>query len=203
MGKLGPVVAQDNLALPCRASTGAWLSTLSWSLPDSCLFFQQECCGTSGPIDWVNFTSTFREATPEVVFPWPPLCCRRTGNFIPLSEEGCRLGHVDYLFTKVCPLPAASSVCGFSGPLCFFWVFLSPTVSLLSPSLLSSFLFLLLLSGSLNSCSICPPSLYKSVGCTQGLSHSDLAPATFLKLSGNTSNNNNINSKIPITTHIY
>ncbi|KAM9047305.1 uroplakin-1a isoform 3-T3 [Megaptera novaeangliae] len=61
----------------------------------------QECCGTSGPMDWVNFTSAFRATTPEVVFPWPPLCCRRTGNFIPLSEEGCRLGHLDYLFTKM------------------------------------------------------------------------------------------------------
>ncbi|XP_044615389.1 uroplakin-1a isoform X3 [Equus asinus] len=63
---------------------------------------EQECCGTSGPMDWVNFTSAFRAATPEVAFPWPPLCCRRTGNFIPLSEEGCRLGHIDYLFTKGC-----------------------------------------------------------------------------------------------------
>uniref|UniRef100_A0A2K5H9W8 Uroplakin-1a n=1 Tax=Colobus angolensis palliatus TaxID=336983 RepID=A0A2K5H9W8_COLAP len=65
------------------------------------VMIEQECCGTSGPMDWVNFTSTFREATPEVVFPWPPLCCRRTGNFIPLNKEGCRLGHMDYLFTKV------------------------------------------------------------------------------------------------------
>ncbi|XP_011804348.1 PREDICTED: uroplakin-1a [Colobus angolensis palliatus] len=66
------------------------------------VMIEQECCGTSGPMDWVNFTSTFREATPEVVFPWPPLCCRRTGNFIPLNKEGCRLGHMDYLFTKGC-----------------------------------------------------------------------------------------------------
>ncbi|XP_077919592.1 uroplakin-1a isoform X3 [Halichoerus grypus] len=66
------------------------------------VMIEQECCGTSGPMDWVNFTSAFRAATPEVVFPWPPLCCRRTGNFIPLSAEGCRLGHTDYLFTKGC-----------------------------------------------------------------------------------------------------
>ncbi|TKC45944.1 hypothetical protein EI555_005205, partial [Monodon monoceros] len=65
------------------------------------IMIEQECCGTSGPMDWVNFTSAFRATTPEVVFPWPPLCCRRTGNFIPLSEEGCRLGHLDYLFTKL------------------------------------------------------------------------------------------------------
>ncbi|KAI5757977.1 UPK1A [Gulo gulo luscus] len=66
------------------------------------VMIEQECCGTSGPMDWVNFTSAFRAATPEVAFPWPPLCCRRTGNFIPLNEEGCRLGHTDYLFTKGC-----------------------------------------------------------------------------------------------------
>ena len=66
-------------------------------------------------MDWVNFTSAFRASTPEVVFPWPPLCCRRTGNFIPVNEEGCRLGHLDYLFTKVClPLPALSGC--LSGP---------------------------------------------------------------------------------------
>uniref|UniRef100_A0A2K5ES02 Uroplakin 1A n=1 Tax=Aotus nancymaae TaxID=37293 RepID=A0A2K5ES02_AOTNA len=52
------------------------------------VMIEQECCGTSGPMDWVNFTSAFR-AHPEVVFPWPPLCCRRTGNFIPLNEESC------------------------------------------------------------------------------------------------------------------
>lgn len=71
-------------------------------------------------MDWVNFTSAFRAATPEVVFPWPPLCCRRTGNFIPLNEEGCRLGHTDYLFTKVCPSLWLPCLCGMglapSGP---------------------------------------------------------------------------------------
>ncbi|XP_055450671.1 uroplakin-1a [Psammomys obesus] len=66
------------------------------------VMIEQECCGTSGPMDWVNYTSAFRAATPEVVFPWPPLCCRRTGNFIPVNEEGCRVGHMDYLFTKGC-----------------------------------------------------------------------------------------------------
>nr|XP_013005255.1 uroplakin-1a isoform X1 [Cavia porcellus] len=66
------------------------------------MMIEQECCGTSGPMDWVNYTSTFRAATLEAVFPWPPLCCRRTGNFIPLNEEGCRVGHVDYLFIKGC-----------------------------------------------------------------------------------------------------
>ncbi|ELR47234.1 Uroplakin-1a [Bos mutus] len=75
------------------------------------IMIEQECCGTSGPMDWVNFTSAFRATTPEVVFPWPPLCCRRTGNFIPVNEEGCRLGHLDYLFTKVCLLLLCLSVC--------------------------------------------------------------------------------------------
>lgn len=116
MGKLSPAGAQHNLAVSHCLTSGKQWSALSWSLTP-CFPLQQECCGTSGPMDWVNFTSTFRAATPEVVFPWPPLCCRRTGNFIPLNEEGCRLGHVDYLFTKVCPLPPAAPVCGLPGPL--------------------------------------------------------------------------------------
>lgn len=95
-------------------------------------------------MDWVNYTSAFRAATPEVVFPWPPLCCRRTGNFIPINEDGCRVGHMDYLFTKVClfalcflpfpfycpsvPLPSSLSSLAFSffpfllpGPPSFVW----------------------------------------------------------------------------------
>ena len=123
---------QANLMLPRCVTSGERLSSLSQNPPDPFLSLQQECCGTSGPTDWVNFTSAFRATTPEVVFPWPPLCCRRTGNFIPLSEEGCRLGHLDYLFTKVCLLPAAASV-GLSGPLWFFYLFLPPTVCLLLP----------------------------------------------------------------------
>lgn len=99
-------------------------------------FFQQECCGTSGPMDWVNYTSAFRAATPEVVFPWPPLCCRRTGNFIPINEDGCRVGHMDYLFTKVClfcplfspflPYTACLSHCLLASPLWPFLSFLLP-----------------------------------------------------------------------------
>ncbi|XP_060144826.1 uroplakin-1a isoform X1 [Globicephala melas] len=80
------------------------------------IMIEQECCGTSGPMDWVNFTSAFRATTPEVVFPWPPLCCRRTGNFIPLSEEGCRLGHLDYLFTKSTGSGRAGSAAMAHGP---------------------------------------------------------------------------------------
>jgi hypothetical protein len=102
--KLGPTVLKPALTLLAvwpRASRGPSLSSIQ---PHPQLSLQQECCGTSGPMDWVNYTSAFRGATPEVVFPWPPVCCRRTGNFIPLNKEGCRLGHVDYLFTKVCPL---------------------------------------------------------------------------------------------------
>uniref|UniRef100_A0A8D0NTF1 Uroplakin 1A n=1 Tax=Sus scrofa TaxID=9823 RepID=A0A8D0NTF1_PIG len=114
------------------------------------VMIEQECCGTSGPMDWVNFTSAFRASTPEVVFPWPPLCCRRTGNFIPVNEEGCRLGHLDYLFTKVClPLPALSGC--LSGPTWSCYSFLPPTVFLSSPTPhtpLSGFLFLSPPSGS-------------------------------------------------------
>ncbi|XP_020833313.1 uroplakin-1a [Phascolarctos cinereus] len=66
------------------------------------VMIEQQCCGTSGPLDWVSFTSAFRKAISEAEFPWPPLCCRRDANFNPLSEEGCKLGYQDYLFTKGC-----------------------------------------------------------------------------------------------------
>ncbi|OBS72793.1 hypothetical protein A6R68_12664, partial [Neotoma lepida] len=81
---------------------GAWIAIFCGFSFFVVASFGQECCGTSGPMDWVNYTSAFRAATPEVEFPWPPLCCRRTGNFIPINEEGCRVGHMDYLFTKGC-----------------------------------------------------------------------------------------------------
>lgn len=125
-----------------------WCTTSPLALPKPWLFLQQECCGTSGPMDWVNYTSAFRAATPEVVFPWPPLCCRRTGNFIPINEDGCRVGHMDYLFTKVCLFA-----------LCFlpFPLLLPVCPSVLRP-LLSSLFFLSFLPGP-------PSSLSGSTEC--------------------------------------
>ncbi|EMP29863.1 Uroplakin-1a [Chelonia mydas] len=61
-----------------------------------------ECCGATGPLDWVNHTSTFRSFYPEGLAPWPFLCCKRDANFVILSPEGCRVGHVDYINTKGC-----------------------------------------------------------------------------------------------------
>ncbi|XP_030894430.1 uroplakin-1a isoform X1 [Leptonychotes weddellii] len=157
------------------------------------VMIEQECCGTSGPMDWVNFTSAFRAATPEVVFPWPPLCCRRTGNFIPLSAEGCRLGHTDYLFTKVCPLPAAPLSVHRSGPP---GSSVSSCLPLSSPPPLWASFFLSRLSGSLNSLATCPCSPRKSVGGPG----SELAPATFLRSSGKESNRNHSGSTTTIVT---
>ncbi|KYO34809.1 uroplakin-1a [Alligator mississippiensis] len=66
------------------------------------IMMEQQCCGTSGPLDWVNNTSAFRARFPEVAAPWPFLCCRRDPNFVILNQEGCRVGHVDYVNTKGC-----------------------------------------------------------------------------------------------------
>ncbi|XP_048355226.1 uroplakin-1a [Sphaerodactylus townsendi] len=63
---------------------------------------EQQCCGTNSPMDWVNYTSVFRSRYPEVVAPWPFYCCKRDANFIIINEEGCRLGHVDYINSKGC-----------------------------------------------------------------------------------------------------
>uniref|UniRef100_A0A8D0L4G6 Uroplakin-1a n=1 Tax=Sphenodon punctatus TaxID=8508 RepID=A0A8D0L4G6_SPHPU len=66
------------------------------------IMMEQQYCGTSGPMDWVNYSSTFRTFYPEVVSPWPFLCCKRDPNFVILSQEGCRIGHVDYINNKGC-----------------------------------------------------------------------------------------------------
>uniref|UniRef100_A0A8D2JHV9 Uroplakin-1a n=1 Tax=Varanus komodoensis TaxID=61221 RepID=A0A8D2JHV9_VARKO len=63
---------------------------------------EQHCCGTNNPLDWVNYTSVFRSRYPEAVAPWPYYCCKRDRNFIIINEEGCRLGHVDYIYTNGC-----------------------------------------------------------------------------------------------------
>ncbi|XP_060642446.1 uroplakin-1a [Anolis sagrei] len=63
---------------------------------------EQQCCGTNDPMDWVNYTSVFRSRYPEIVAPWPFFCCKRDRNFIIINEEGCRLGHVDYINTQGC-----------------------------------------------------------------------------------------------------
>ncbi|KAG8143291.1 hypothetical protein E2320_000540, partial [Naja naja] len=63
---------------------------------------EQQCCGANNPLDWVNYTSVFRSRYPEAVAPWPFYCCKRDPNFIIINEEGCRLGHIDYINTKGC-----------------------------------------------------------------------------------------------------
>lgn len=152
-------------------------------------------------MDWVNFTSAFRAATPEVVFPWPPLCCRRTGNFIPLNEEGCRLGHTDYLFTKVCPLPAAPlSVRHGSGPLWSFYLFPPPTVFSSSPLWLLSFSPLSL---ALSTLSPSVPLPSASQWEAQGLSDPEPDLQLFFRLPGNESNRNHRNSTTTIVTNVH
>nr|XP_014424218.1 uroplakin-1a [Pelodiscus sinensis] len=66
------------------------------------IMMEQQCCGATGPLDWVNHTSAFRSLYPEGLAPWPFLCCKRDPNFVILSPEGCRVGHVDYINTKGC-----------------------------------------------------------------------------------------------------
>ena len=152
-------------------------------------------------MDWVNFTSAFRATTPEVVFPWPPLCCRRTGNFIPVNEEGCRLGHLDYLFTKVCLLLLCLSVClALSGSSVSFSLPLSVCHLLPNPHLTFPIFHL----SALHLPHRPATTLCRSAGCIpQVWSDPDLAtPETFLRLSGDQSNKNNTGSTPPITTNI-
>lgn len=146
-------------------------------------------------MDWVNFTSIFRTATPEVVFPWPPLCCRRTGNFVPLNEEGCRLGHMDYLFTKVCP---SSLTLRLSVWPSLVLLSLPPSLCLSAPPRPPFFFFSSLSHLSLVFSTL-PPSVHPSLS-SQGMhtgSGADLTPATFLRLSG-TESSSRRNSRTPV-----
>nr|XP_033770640.1 uroplakin-1a [Geotrypetes seraphini] len=66
------------------------------------IMLEKNCCGISGPKDWVAYTSTFRGQFSEEKAPWPFLCCKRDSNFVIMSEDGCRVGHTDYINTQGC-----------------------------------------------------------------------------------------------------
>ncbi|XP_029433004.1 uroplakin-1a [Rhinatrema bivittatum] len=66
------------------------------------IMIEKQCCGVSGPGDWVNYTSTFRTTYSEDQAPWPFLCCKRDLNYIIKNQDGCRVGHTDYINTQGC-----------------------------------------------------------------------------------------------------
>ncbi|KAJ8287606.1 hypothetical protein COCON_G00002650 [Conger conger] len=60
-----------------------------------------QCCGADGPLDWIEYTSTFSDKFGPVN-QWPLSCCRRNSNFEVANLEACRIGHSSSIFTKGC-----------------------------------------------------------------------------------------------------
>ncbi|XP_069460976.1 uroplakin-1a [Ambystoma mexicanum] len=72
--------------------------TLLWNR----MMMEKQCCGVKGPADWIQYTSTFRNQYTEFVAPWPFFCCIRDANFLPINQEGCRVGAEGYIYTQGC-----------------------------------------------------------------------------------------------------
>lgn len=66
------------------------------------IMMDKECCGFNGAVDWINYSSTFRNTYNESLAPWPFMCCKRDGNFAVINPEGCRVGYMDYINSKGC-----------------------------------------------------------------------------------------------------
>ncbi|XP_038669410.1 uroplakin-1a [Scyliorhinus canicula] len=63
---------------------------------------QEQCCGSTGPMDWIKYTSFFRSQFNETTAPWPFQCCKRNVNSEIANQEGCVVGHRDFLYQKGC-----------------------------------------------------------------------------------------------------
>lgn len=90
-----------NARKPCRltlADTLPWIShiALKLHLPP----FQVQCCGADGPMDWIEYTSTFSDKFGPAN-QWPLSCCKRNSNFEVENPEACKIGHSQSLFIKV------------------------------------------------------------------------------------------------------
>ncbi|XP_072281650.1 uroplakin-1a [Pyxicephalus adspersus] len=66
------------------------------------LMLERSCCGVDGPVDWVSYTSVFRQSHTESEAPWPFWCCARDSNFQILNEAACRVGLPPYINDQGC-----------------------------------------------------------------------------------------------------
>ncbi|XP_028836068.1 uroplakin-1a [Denticeps clupeoides] len=91
-----------------------------------------QCCGVDGPVDWIEYNSTFRQ-TFGSKYPWPLYCCKRLSSFEVENVEGCQIGQSSAMFTKGCfdhiesvfsRYTWAVSWYGFSVLMFMFWVML-------------------------------------------------------------------------------
>ncbi|XP_060756201.1 uroplakin-1a [Neoarius graeffei] len=61
-----------------------------------------QCCGTDGPLDWMEYSSTFREMYNMSTNPWPLSCCQRQSSLDVADQTGCMLGQTSAVFVKGC-----------------------------------------------------------------------------------------------------
>ncbi|KAM6967547.1 uroplakin-1a [Aplochiton taeniatus] len=79
-------------------------STLQYcicALTELSTLLQAQCCGTDGPLDWVQYNSTFNQNFGSSIL-WPLNCCQQLNNYQPLNLPACKLGLPDSVFTKGC-----------------------------------------------------------------------------------------------------
>ncbi|XP_051776684.1 uroplakin-1a-like [Erpetoichthys calabaricus] len=76
-------------------STPGQLITNTWNK----IMLGQQCCGTDGPLDWINYNSTFSATNTA---PWPLNCCVRLRNFEVADQGACYAGDVRYVLTDGC-----------------------------------------------------------------------------------------------------
>ncbi|XP_062841963.1 uroplakin-1a [Trichomycterus rosablanca] len=60
-----------------------------------------QCCGTDGPLDWIEYNSSFRQMY-GTTYPWPLTCCKRQSTFDVSDPEGCKIGQTSAMFNKGC-----------------------------------------------------------------------------------------------------
>ncbi|XP_069796114.1 uroplakin-1a-like [Narcine bancroftii] len=63
---------------------------------------QEKCCGTLGPTDWITYTSFFRTNFNETFAPWPFQCCKKDENAEIINQEGCGVGHQEFMNQQGC-----------------------------------------------------------------------------------------------------
>ncbi|KAK6469956.1 uroplakin-1a-like [Huso huso] len=60
------------------------------------------CCGTDSALDWVDYTSTFRNQFPVEDYPWPLNCCKRKTNYEVVNLDACKIGNLDFMNGNGC-----------------------------------------------------------------------------------------------------
>lgn len=71
--------------------------TIAWNR----IMTEGQCCGTDGPLDWVQYNSTFQQKFGSSLL-WPRDCCTKVNNYQPSNMLACQLGIPDSTYTQGC-----------------------------------------------------------------------------------------------------